>query len=126
MTWLTRSAGRRSRQCPGCPGCPPGLRPVGRLTTGLGAPGGSVEGGIEELEEVRLSCWRRSRTSASKVAIRWRAASKSARCLSHSGHGAPEGWALALMGYEDKSLPSECKRPGRLHELLQGLFRISD
>src|SRR5512143_2909892 len=114
MTWLTRSARRRSGQCPGCPGCPPGLRAVGRLTPGLGAPGGSVEGGIEEVEEVRLSCWRRSRTSASKAAIRWRAASKRGRCLSHPGHGATEGWALALRGYEDKSLPSECKRPGRL------------
>src|SRR5512135_1147322 len=28
---------------------PPGWRPVGRLTTGLGAPGGSAEGGVEEL-----------------------------------------------------------------------------
>src|SRR3954451_3172715 len=114
MTWLTRSAGRRWRWFPGCPGCPPGLRPVGRLTVGLGAPGGSVEGGIEELEELRLSCWRRSRTSASRSAIRWSAASKRARCLSHSGHRVTEGLARALMDDEDKSLPPGCKRPGCL------------
>src|SRR5512135_899526 len=112
MTWWTRSAGSRSRWYPGCPGCPPGWRPVGRLTTGLGAPGGSVEGGIEELEELRLSCWRRSRTSASKSAIRWSAACKRARCLSHSGHRVTEGLALAFMDDEDKPLSPECKRPG--------------
>src|SRR5512147_2920576 len=114
MTWLTRSAGRRSRWCPGCPGCAPGFRPVGRLITGLGAPGGSVEGGIEELEELRLSCWRRSRISASRSAIRCSAASKRARCRSHSGHRVTEDLALALMDDEDKSLPPECKRPGYL------------
>src|SRR5262249_14296756 len=114
MTWLTRSAGGRSRWGPGCPGCAPGLRPGGRLTTGLGAPGGSVEGGIEELEELRLSCWRRSRTSASRSAIRWSAASRRARCRSHSGHWVTEGLALTLMDDENKSLPPECKRPGRL------------
>ena len=52
---LTRSGGKRWRWCPGCPGCPPGLRPVGVLMTGLGAPGGSTEGGEEEFDELRFS-----------------------------------------------------------------------
>src|SRR5512144_2212699 len=101
MTWLTRSAESRSRWCPGCPGCPPGWRPVGRLTTGVGAPGGSAEGGVEELEELRVSCPRRSRTSASSSAIRCSAASKRVRKRTHSGHDAPGGEATSLMGYED-------------------------
>src|SRR5512135_796099 len=114
MTWLTRSAGRRSRQCPGCPGCPPGWRPVGRLTPGLGAPGGSAAGGVEELEELRVSCPRRSRTSASSSAIRCSAASKRVRKRTHSGHDAPGGEATSLMGYEDKSCSTRCKRAERL------------
>src|SRR5512135_1759786 len=114
MTWLTRSAGRRSRQCPGCPGCPPGWRPVGRLTTGLGAPGGSAAGGVEELEELRVSCPRRSRTSDSSSAIRCSAASKRVRKWTHSGHDAPRGEATSLMGYEDKSCSTRCKRAERL------------
>src|SRR5512144_3351034 len=114
MTWLTRSAESRSRWCPGCPGCPPGWRPVGRLTTGLGAPGGSAEGGVEELEELRVSCPRRSRTSASSSAIRCSAASKRVRKGTHSGHDAPGGEATSLMGYEDKSCSTRCKRAERL------------
>src|SRR5512142_978292 len=117
MTWWTRSAGSRSRWCPGCPGCPPGWRPVGRLTTGLGAPGGSAEGGVEELEELRVSCPRRSRTSASSSAIRCSAASKRVRKWTHSGHDAPGGEATSLMGYEDKSCSTRCKRAERLHEV---------
>ena len=39
----------------GMPGCPPGLRPVGVLMTGLGAPGGSTEGGEEEFDELRCN-----------------------------------------------------------------------
>ena len=52
---LTRSGGKRWRWCPGCPGYPPGLRPIGVLMTGLGAPGGSTEGGEEEFDELRFS-----------------------------------------------------------------------
>src|SRR5512135_1304845 len=118
MTWLTRSAGRRSRQCPGCPGCPPGWRPVGRLITGLGAPGGSAEGGVEELEELRASCPRRSRTSASSSAIRCSAASKRVRKWTHSGHDATEGGATSFMGYEDKPCSTGCKRAERLQTRL--------
>src|SRR5512144_2785671 len=114
MTWLTRSAESRSRWCPGCPGCPPGLRPVGRLLTGLGAPGGSAEGGVEELEELRASCPRRSRTSAASSATLCSAASKRGRKWTHSGHGATGGGATSFMGYEDKPCSTGCKRAERL------------
>src|ERR1019366_8773512 len=80
MVYCTRSGGRRLREWPGCPGCPPGFRPVGCLGHGLGASGGLVDGGIEELEAFRparspslpiwalsvLSCFSKSAMRASR------------------------------------------------------------
>src|SRR5207244_3115419 len=62
------SGGKRKRSGPGWPGWPPGLRPVGFLTTGLGAWGGLWEGGNDELEAFWLSRSSRSRTRASRAA----------------------------------------------------------
>jgi len=53
----------------GCLGWPPDWRGLGVLTTGLGAPGGSADGGEEELEELRLSWQRSSWSWACKRAI---------------------------------------------------------
>ena len=50
MVWATSWGGKRRRDKPGCLGCPPVCLPERFLTTGLGAPGGLAEGGIEELE----------------------------------------------------------------------------
>lgn len=57
----TCSGGRRARFIPLCPGWPPGPRPDGSDLRG-GVPGGSDEGGFDELREV---C--RSRTSSSSI-----------------------------------------------------------
>src|ERR1700678_954242 len=104
---VTRSGGRRWRWRPGCPGCPPGLRPVGALMTGLGAPGGSTEGGEGEFDELRFNWERSSWISACKSAICLRASSncpratsKVARSWPHSGQEAT-GLATGSFMYDE-------------------------
>jgi hypothetical protein len=65
------------------------------LTTGLGAPGGSAEGGADEFEELRFSCTRSSWSSACNWAIWRRASCRATRRWPHSGQG--------VTGLEDRS-----------------------
>ena len=65
---LTCSTGTNFRRLPGCPGWPPRLRPLLACRRGLGGTcGPSLEGGCEELCELRLTCSRKSATSASNA-----------------------------------------------------------
>src|SRR5271154_4569249 len=51
MVRVTRSAGTNGREDLAGPGCPPRLRPVRFGRAGGGAPGGSDDGGREELPD---------------------------------------------------------------------------
>ena len=85
------------------------MRPVGVLTTGFGAPGGSTEGGKEEFEELRFSCDRNSRSSACKAVISFRASSKSARRRPHSGQEATGVAEDSLIQADNTEVARNCK-----------------
>ena len=84
----------------GMPRLPARLAAGRRLDDRLGGPGGSAEGGEEELEELRLSWERNSWSSACKSAICFWAWSKAARSLPHSGQensGVAGSWLIRLI-----------------------------
>jgi len=78
--YVTIAVGSRAvRKCPGCPGWPPGLRPVGD-EGGRRCHGGSDEGGLDELEELRFNCSFKALSSSLS-------SSSSARNLTQSWQG---------------------------------------
>src|SRR5271157_4300340 len=84
--------------------------------TGLGAPGGSTEGGEEEFDELRFSWERNSWISACKSAICLRASSncprassKAARSWPHSGQEATGLAGGSFMYDKDTEVARNCK-----------------
>ena len=108
-TSFTRSIGSSFGPDPGWPGWPPRLRPLPLRCAGGLNPGPSLEGGLEELRELRPICSRRLASSVARAVSLLRSCSISCcwarmNCLASGGHdsqsasGIPAGGVLITDG----------------------------